>query len=1089
MVTPLGQIGGPGAPLSATITDPSQITPYRSAYTSAKTTFDAALAAYTSAKTDLDAKRQAALNLPADATDAEVQAALDALQVSLDTYNTKKSQYTSASTAFDTAATALINAEIIYQSYIDNTTYTELNNKVVQLHSSKAISDELYTDIVDANTRRKAARNALNLLLNSFRNNEQSIKDSQLNNLLELGAQSADEANAILTTADRSQWPSKVQDAHDSHMVAISNYQGAISLGETVRSSIKDALDTATTAFDNSFNNPLTDTAPGLTPLLEKAIEEGATELAAFNTAVQNALTFALQQIEDLYNLSQTNDETARQAHNAQYPTESAEVGQEIGAVQSEIDTTITQRLQGAEYLEGIDWPELPPLGKELSMNDIFRIFSALSTLSDRFAKYLSKKDYSITQARSLIQQLIYSRLSEELAIRFAAAYKIAEADAKYMDDVEIANKTAQKNAEKDHDAINDNKDDINDAIDAINTENTGKSEDLKTLVDALNMSAQNSVKLLNEAKKGPPEAINVLDELGVYADQDLPIEAPIPSTTDYLSDYTEIPQIPSLPDVPNRDTATQAEIDAYNAAIAVINGILGPIEDKVNAYLATLHPPEKLPDLPLQPLYYREKIEVRTLDTLIDQEAYDAVVASIKQMLYQNMLNSTSLEEFATDMLSTKKLKQQDLQAPAAVQQDTTSPATAAGVGWAAAPGAAGEKKPSLLSALLNSQLFQDTLRDNIERATIFGLAGAVRPPQRATEYSIFGILQKQMADETKRVIVTRSQVDRETQAFITIGDQLVRQSKDTGYLRANALRIIANDPRIQGMKDKDVRELIGQVVRAQQFSMLSMAAVSYASAGANGSSAVAAANLATIFATPNLQLLDIENLRKLEKTTPENKREALKLEVLSALQAIGFSSATIEAVRTAKTPLSVAVMGALKRAPQEFIAGLNINLAALPAETRAKLEAQAENLLGGLTFLSSSEKASLAIALGTGVFSKAQATEVADILNTIKKTGEVTPEAAAKLMSLRPQTIASSKFELLKEASKKLATDTAQEDFAKRRVEEHAKSLIDDKNNYEYTIDMIMAPRRTGVKISNIRTAEPTKPGQKPPTATFLG
>lgn len=248
---------------------------------------------------------------------------------------------------------------------------------------------------------------------------------------------------------------------------------------------------------------------------------------------------------------------------------------------------------------------------------------------------------------------------------------------------------------------------------------------------------------------------------------------------------------------------------------------------------------------------------------------------------------------------------------------------------------------------------------------------------------------------------------------------------------------------------------------------------------------------------------------LNAIEQQIPVAQRADFRSVVIQLLQPLGLPPETQNLIQTSSsTPIGSQVASVLNGVPSTLIASLGINLAAIPPQTLATVEAQVQTTLPEFTSLTPADKTALVIAIGGGIITPQQATNIALSLATIDVQGITISTATALIAAFNQEAdivsrIANAQAEQtrlqnelnkkadqerenkkaaippetflhIKIAFEKLANSPESKRFIEDVVAEFARTIVMHHNFYKFSIDFLLDPAKSFLKNFSILTAE---------------
>jgi|GEM_PF-5421252 len=1062
----------------------------------------------------------ALVNIKDTGTPEEIAAAKATLDAAQTVFTTEQTKYEALYDNLNQTATLLVNAQAEKQKQLDDNLNSNLATALPNLSSNP-----LYSDILAANQRRLDGRSALNLAINNYRDNEANIRTAR-KELLDLNAKLLDDCYTIISTETKDNWVVPADMTQDQ--ADITAKQNEISGYISDRTVDSTAINTALVAYKKAFDAPMTDTEPGLTTLLQQAYAGTSTDFRALMASLQDNYTFAIEWTESFYKAQVAADAVGTMSTPAQ-------IEAEITQLKEETTTAIQRMLSTGMGGVEINVPQLPAPEGDVSMNDIMRFITKAQLYMDDLRRKFQLTDAQLNALRLTIWVYMLSILAAEFSKRLAYLSSLSSADS-YNQVVKDKNDARYTTAQDQQTFIHDNKDKINGVI--TDTQGTvADFQDAQNIVNALNLSAQESVKLYNAAAETEPETTNRLDIFDDDTpDLTLPTPQDIPSAIPELTLIDELPD-PPAPSYPLSD-ADKQKIDEYNQTIEKINETLYPIRDK----LAALDPPITF-NL-LQPLSYAETIGPGEFIDLtgslnILMSSYTTLVSLISQS-FSTTLTSQDEQDLLKELTVGLRLR---LTAPVATKTRGTD-AIGAGLGISTlevgvSPGTVNR----VMNELMESDMYKTAMLNLLEQGTFFGaLPAGLRLPEGYTTYSTLGMVRGEEARQGEVGVRTRSEISTENTQYASVADALIVASENTKLLRENAVFILSQSDEAKKLTDAELQLLTDKLVVMQRLQLLTMATVAAASIGAQSGSSEANARVDMMLGAPNYNaalpktwqesglgtILDAtlapegylaalggaQNaaaiiaqlkskgmaftgtpgspeyiasiLNEAGRVIEPAQQAAFKEEVSTALARLGLSPSLINTVITSKGPIGNAVIEALNAAPGSFAASLGVNVAAIeegnPA-LYASLEGITAKYLSAITILSPAEKMQITLGIGAGIISPEQASKLSLVLAQIQKEG-ATPALVASLNELKPQEISKSLADRVKTSVDKLAKNEDDKKYVERLVGDFSKSIVNQKDFYQVSINFLLAPGKTFLKNFSIITAQ----GGKPQTPTQI-
>jgi hypothetical protein len=1084
----INQISGPSGSQWTSPTPPTQtdITTAANNWQTQQTAMTQALTTYNAAKTTLDNQVSDMLNEVPSATQAD----MTALTQAMNNFTAAKTALDQATTAADTAALLLINTEAAYQESVDEDTDSQLNSYINQLQGT--IDTTLYNEIVASNTNRETQRSLLDTAINNYRTIEDSVENDREALTNAQYQESLDGANAIIADglSDQTSWESDVNTAQAPDATQVTNDQATLSQDIATRTSAETTLTNAITAFQNAFNDPTT----GLTTLLTQALTAEEPTLQAHINQINSDITTVANYTANLLSAAQAADATTLEAYEASTPLQSQTLQNTINdtseasasASATAVSTTLTSQFLQSIGLN-ISLPQVPDTGQTISMLDLMSFITSTQLVLNDVLQNASLTDNLMNQLRMQVWQYLLSAVAQEYGSRLAYLMEISLADSNYDTTVTQENDDEYQAAVTSTDAINSQLTNINAVIDQVNTQNASQQANYTDIINGLNTSAQNSVNLINQANDVQPDAVNTLNLYGLDPTAIVPTPAPIPSAQSSLTIPT-IPQISAIPAPPDPDSnppPTQADIDTYNAAIEAVNASLYPITDA----LAAANPP--IIFTPLIPIYYAQSIDIRNFSSEFDFTALSNSVSALVSIVHQAFLQQGATSDFTSEITAAQlKVKQALIQELTATPQSQNT--TGTGVGFAVA---GATKAPGIVGKITNeclqSQTFKDTTQNLLEQGAFIGaLPAALRMPPGVKNYSVLGMRRKEIVSTIDEGVDEKTANINDQNTLQSVADQLLNQAGNVTNLRNNALATLAENSSSTDLTGAQANQVLDNLVVSQQTLLTSAAAIA-ASAGPGISPTDANRNLNVLFGQPTLNSLaqDLtaqgitvsasltpgtpayyqELFNQAENITPSAQQGNLRQSVIIAAAKLGISPSAI----SSGVPLGSALATAMTGAPSAFVAGLGINLGALPPDVLQKAQDTVSSTLGGITFLSTNEKLQLAVAIGGGIIPQAYVPSLAADLANIQTNG---PTAAnlAKLDELNPREIPKQ----LQEKFRALAQSSTQ------NIESMTRAFMVEQDPAKFAVDFLLDPAHLMAKQFSARTATPVK-GSPPQTS----
>lgn len=248
---------------------------------------------------------------------------------------------------------------------------------------------------------------------------------------------------------------------------------------------------------------------------------------------------------------------------------------------------------------------------------------------------------------------------------------------------------------------------------------------------------------------------------------------------------------------------------------------------------------------------------------------------------------------------------------------------------------------------------------------------------------------------------------------------------------------------------------------------------------------------------------------LNAVEQQIPPAQRADFRNAVIALLQPLGLPEQSLNLIQTSSSiPIGTQVASVINSVPSTLIASLGINLTAIPPQTLANIETQVQTALPEFTSLAPADKAALVIAIGGGIITPAQATNIALSLATVDAQGLTISTATALIWAFNQEAdivsrIANAQAEqtrLLNELNKKadqerenkkaaippetflhikiafekLANSPENKRFVEDVVAQFAQTIVMHHNFYKFSIDFLLDPAKSFLKNFSILTAD---------------
>lgn len=248
---------------------------------------------------------------------------------------------------------------------------------------------------------------------------------------------------------------------------------------------------------------------------------------------------------------------------------------------------------------------------------------------------------------------------------------------------------------------------------------------------------------------------------------------------------------------------------------------------------------------------------------------------------------------------------------------------------------------------------------------------------------------------------------------------------------------------------------------------------------------------------------------LNAVEQQIPPAQRADFRNAVIALLQPLGLPEQSLNLIQTSSSiPIGTQVANVINSVPSTLIASLGINLTAIPPQTLANIETQVQTALPEFTSLAPADKAALVIAIGGGIITPQQATNIALSLATVDAQGLTISTATALIWAFNQEAdivsrIANAQAEqtrLLNELNKKadqerenkkaaippetflhikiafekLANSPENKRFVEDVVAQFAQTIVMHHNFYKFSIDFLLDPAKSFLKNFSILTAE---------------